>query len=86
MINQERLEQAELKRKQKAEMEKKKEQRTILFRQYRAQLLRRAHEIEEELEHDLQLLERIKKEEEEEAKLKQIKLNEAKLCSEASPL
>ena len=82
MINQERLEQAEIKQKQKAETEKKKEHRSILFRQYRAQLLRRAHEIEEELEHDLALLERIKKEEEDEAKLKQIKINEAKLCSE----
>lgn len=84
MLNQERLEQAELLQKHKAEKAKKGEYRSILFRQYRAQLLRRSHEIEDELEQDLALLERIKCEEEEEARLKQIKISEARICSEVT--
>ena len=42
--------------------EKKEKQRSyqkILYRQYRAQILRRAHEIERELEEDLAVLERV---------------------------
>jgi hypothetical protein len=62
---------------------KRKEQhRSILYRQYRAQLLRRSHEIEDDLQHDLALLERIKREEIEEAKIKEIKLSEAKIFAQ----
>ena len=47
--------------------------RKLLFRQYRAQLLRRAHEVERDLQMDLALLERVKAEEEEERHLEENK-------------
>ena len=47
--------------------------RKLLYRQYRAQLLRRAHEVERDLQMDLALLERVKAEEEEERHLEENK-------------
>ena len=43
--------------------------RKLLYRQYRAQILRRAQEVERDLQMDLALLERIRAEEEEERHL-----------------
>ena len=80
--NEERLNQEDLRQKQKAMQKRQKEHRNMLFRQYRAQLLRRAHEIEEDLEQDLALLERIKHEEAAEIKLKDEKVREAQLCAQ----
>jgi len=80
--NEERLNQEGLRQKQKAMQKRQKEHRNMLFRQYRAQLLRRAHEIEEDLEQDLALLERIKHEEAQEIKLKDEKVREAQLCAQ----
>merc|ERR1711990_1273083 len=59
------IEQAKLEREKnrQAKLEKRQKQQeyqNILYRQYRAQILRRAHEIERELEEDLDMLERVK--------------------------
>ena len=43
----------------KGKKEKQNNYQQILYRQYRAQILRRAHEIERELEEDLAVLERV---------------------------
>lgn len=60
--------------KQLAEKRTQQQQmRKLLFRQYRAQLLRRAHEVERDLQMDLALLERVKAEEEEERHLEENK-------------
>merc|ERR1711990_1013891 len=65
------IEQAKLEREKnrQAKLEKRQKQQeyqNILYRQYRAQILRRAHEIERELEEDLAMLENVKHETEKE--------------------
>lgn len=51
--NQNMIDLEEQKQREKMKRKNQSEQRKILYRQYRAQLLRRAHEIEEDLEADL---------------------------------
>jgi len=59
MIEQEELHQARQLQLRKERKEKQENYQKILYRQYRAQILRRAHEIERELEEDLAVLERV---------------------------
>ena len=59
MIEQEELHQARQLQLRKEKKEKQENYQKILYRQYRAQILRRAHEIERELEEDLAVLERV---------------------------
>jgi len=80
--NQNMIDLEEQKQREKMKRKNQSEQRKILYRQYRAQLLRRAHEIEEDLEADLAMLERVKREEEEENRLQAEKASDARLVAE----
>lgn len=78
LSNQARHEQVILEKQHQERQYQQKEMRKLLYRQYRAQILRRAQEVERDLEMDLALLQRIKAEDERERHLEQNKKDNAR--------